>query len=679
MKKFLKFLKYFFITIFFVVIFFLVFSFFYKFNLEKIPYSSVIYDKNNIEIWEIIAKKNNESIRHRKLSFNEIPEFTKKAIIAMEDKNFYSNIWIDFFWILRALKNNFENKKILQWASTISSGLIRNIYWTTKKRTYLRKAKEFFLAIILNIKYSKKEILTHYLNNIYFWNLNYWLKSASYFYFWKNLKNLTKAEQLALLIIPKNPTKYNPLLNRENHRKIFEQKAKFLYKNKIITKQELNDILREKIFFNYSKENKLPYIVDYLKEKNIKKQKIFTTIDYNLTKQIKDLAKQVIIEKSWKNLWDYSLILVDRKTTKILVMIWGYNYFWKDWQLNSVFAKRQPGSTIKPFTYLLAMKDLNYSPDTIMLDLPTQFKTKEGYSYNPKNYSLKYSWKITLAWALSQSINVVSIALLEKVWVDRLYNFLKKLKINSLDKSPEYYWLALTLWDWELSLFELVRAYTIFAYDGKLCDFRILKTDKKNCKQIIEKKYTDKINFILTNRYFKLKWFPVNSALDFPKRKIFVKTWTSRNFRDNWAIWYSKNYILWVWAWNKDGSAMKWVSWATWAWEIFSKVIKFLEPEENDFIRKKVVYKDKKINFLKIISPLDGSVYQIDEFTPRDYQAIKIKFETDINYDTKKIFINKKEYKKDIWQLKKWEFLFEIVLYKNNIEIKKQKSFIKVI
>jgi penicillin-binding protein 1C len=597
----------------------------------------------------------------------------------LEDKNFYSNIWIDFFGILRAAKNNFKAWKVVEWASTISSGLIRNIEWINKKRSLKNKAKEFFLAIILNIKYSKNEILTAYLNNIYFWNLNYWISAASRNYFWKKLQNLTKAEQIALLTIVKNPTKYNPIIYKKNFRKRFEKILKYLKEQKLINQKEYLEILQEKLFFKNFKKNSLPYIVNFINTKidwkNLKK--IDLTVDYNLTKQIEKIAKNVIVEKSWKNMQDYGILLIDRKTSELLVMIWGYDYDSKDWQVNSTLALRQPGSTIKPFTYLLAFKDLWYSPDTILLDLPTQFETKDGNIYNPKNYSLKYSGKISLAKALSQSINVVSVKLLWEIWISRLYDFLKELKINSLTKTPDYYGLALTLWDWELSLFELVRAYSIFAYDGNFCEINIFKSDKIKCKKLIEKKYIDQIKLILTNRYFKLGGFPINSTLDFEKREVFVKTGTSRNFRDNWAIWFSDNYILWVWAWNKDWSPMKWVSWASWAWEIFKAIIKFLEPE-NDKIKEKIIFKNKKINFLEIISPLNKSIYEIDKSKKIENQKIKIKFETDIDFDDKKIYINNKVYKEKFWTLKKWNFLFEIILYKSNKEIKRKKSLIIV-
>jgi membrane carboxypeptidase/penicillin-binding protein PbpC len=564
----------------------------------------------------------------------------------------------------------------VEWASTISSWLIRNIYWTTRKRNFKNKAREFFYAIIINIKFSKNQILTAYLNSIYFWNSNYWLNSASNFYFQKKLKNLTKAEQIALLTIPKNPTKYNPISKQKNFRQRFEKLVDYFYKKNLISKNEKISILNEKLFFKNYWKNLLPYVIDFVKtqKKYKQKDKIFLTIDYNLTQQIKNLAKNIIIEKVWKNMQDYWLILIDKETKEILVMIWGYNYNSKDWQVNATLALRQAWSTIKAFTYLLAIKDLWYSPSTIILDLPTQFKTKEWYNYSPKNYSLKYSWKITLAQALSQSINVVSVKLLDKIWVQRLLDFLKKLKISSLNKDASYYWLALTLWVWEVSLFELTRAYTIFAYDWYFCNIKIFKNENVKCEKIIEKKYTDQIKLILTNRYFKLAWFPINSTLDFSKRKIFVKTWTSRNFRDNWAIWFSKNYILWVWAWNKDGSPMLWVSWASWAWEIFSKVIKFLEkPEEN--IKEKIIFKEKKINFLEIISPLNNSIFQIDNSIDLKVQKIKLDYKTDIDFDYKKFFINNKEINSNFWQIKKWNFVFEIILYKNNKEIKRKKSF----
>jgi len=658
------------IIIFSIIILFLLSIYIFPVNIAKIKPSTIIYDEHNIKIWEII---NDEKTRHRFMKIENIPDFSKNAIILIEDKNFYNNSWIDFSAIWRAVVNNFKTNEKIEWASTISTQVIRNNYWLNAKRWYFRKFAEFYMALALNKKYSKDEILEFYLNNIYYWHLNYWINSASHYYFWKHINNLTKAEQLALLIIPKNIFKYDPYNNISNFWDRFEKIAKYLEKNWLITETELNSILSEKLTFNNNHKNKLPYISDFLAHPLApsfvsRGDKIQTTIDYNLTKEIDELTRNVIEKLRWKDVWDYGIIITDRKNNNLKVMIGWIDYYAENGQVNSTLALRQVGSTLKPFTYLLAFKNLWYKADTKILDLPIQFETAEWNTYAPKNYSLDYKWEVTLAEALSQSLNIPAVKLVNEVWLNKLYNFLKILKISSLNKPAEHYWLALTLWVSEMNLFELLQSYSIFANDWKLCKINFLSTEGLSplCKKIIEKKYIDEVKTILTNRYFKLKWFPINSNLDFPNRYVFVKTGTSRNFRDNWSVGFTENYMIWVWVWNKDWTYMKWVSGATWAGEIFSEIVKKLEPSNQNIEKEKIIFNQKKENnFLEIISPLNNSIYKIDNTKNKDVSKIKLDFQTNIDYDKIEWYKNSEKLDNIFIDLEKWIFNIKVILYKN--------------
>jgi penicillin-binding protein 1C len=376
----------------------------------------------------------------------------------------------------------------------------------------------------------------------------------------------------------------------------------------------------------------------------------------------------VISGLAWKDVWDYWVIITERKNNNMKVMIWWINYYEENGQVNSTTALRQVGSTIKPFTYLLSFKDLWYKANTTILDLPIQFETNDWNSYAPKNYSLDYKWEVSLAEALSQSINIPAVKLTNEIWLNRLYDFLKKLKISSINKSPEHYWLALTLWVSEMSLFELLQAYSIFANDWDLCKINSLSTEGFStlCTNIIEKEYIDMVFEILTNRYFKLKWFPINSNLDFPGREVFIKTGTSRNFRDNWTVGFTKNYMIWVWVWNKDWTYMKWVSWATWAGEIFKKIVEKLEPVEENFEDKKIIFsQENREEFLEITSPLNNSIYKIDLTKPKHINKIKLDFTTNINYDEIKWFKNNKQINSNFIDLEKGTFEIKVILYKD--------------
>ncbi len=634
-----------------------IFPYFIKVQIQKIPNSTIVYDEENNELWEIIA---NKKYRHIEKKIDEIPNFLKKSIISIEDRRFYFHSWVDYIGIIRAFKNNiFGDTK--QWASTIDNQVIRNSYWLNEKRWYKLKIKEFVLALALNKKYSKDEILEMYLNNINFWYLNYWVASASRFYYKKDINNLTKAEMLWLITIIKNPNKYSPITNLSNFNKRFKVLTEYLEKNSIISNQEKNEILEEKLFFSLWEKPILPYVVDFI-NKSVKNNpsKITTTINLNLTKKIDEIAKNSIRNLAWKNVSDYSIIIIDRNTLDLKVMIWWNDYNSKDWQVNGALALRQPGSALKPFIYLMAFENLQKTPSSTILDLPVSYKTSDWNSYEPKNYSLTYAWELTLAEALSQSINIPAVKLLHDVWVNNFLGFLRNVGIKSLNRDSDFYWLSIALWSWEISLYELTRAYSIFAKNGDFCEVNFIKENKNNCKKITDKKYTDMIYEILTNRYFKLAWFPIHSNLDFPDREVFVKTGTSRNFKDNWSVWFTSDYIIWVWVGNKDWSEMKGVSGATGAGDIFRKIVYELDNKET---KSNIVSLEKNTEkYIKIISPLDKNVFKINPSIPINTQDIKLNFSTNIDYDSFIWYLNWEKVGKDFVNI-------SILKAKNNLEL----------
>ena len=162
--------------------------------------------------------------------------------------------------------------------------------------------------------------------------------------------------------------------------------------------------------------------------------------------------------------------------------------------------------------------------------------------------------------ALAGSVNIPAIRLTEKLGVDPILQFLRKLGVSSLSENAEHYGLSLGLGTGEISLFELVRAYSLFAKGGKYCSLIYLLGEKTSCETISDKKYTDMIEEVLSKREYKVRNFPIGSALDFSDRFAFVKTGTSRNFRDNYAIGYTDHYLIGIWTGNKNGDNMKGVS-----------------------------------------------------------------------------------------------------------------------
>lgn len=243
---------------------------------------------------------------------------------------------------------------------------------------------------------------------------------------------------------------------------------------------------------------------------------------------------------------------------KVRVLIGGANYSGNAGQVNVIFAPRQVGSTMKPFTYLLGIMNQGHTMSDTILDAPAGYLTADGNPYEPKNYSLKYRGTITLAEALAGSINVPAVKIAQEVGVVTLLKFVQSLGVTSLQESADYYGLALTLGVGEINLWELLRAYTIFADEGKLHDFSFLESSiPKNGKYIAPPEAISQIVETLSSHIYKSEEFPLGSALDFGEGKVFVKTGTSRNFRDNYAIGFSENYLIGVWTGNKDGTNMR--------------------------------------------------------------------------------------------------------------------------
>jgi penicillin-binding protein 1C len=236
-----------------------------------------------------------------------------------------------------------------------------------------------------------------------------------------------------------------------------------------------------------------------------------------------------------------------------------------------------------------------------------------------------------VAEALAGSLNVPAVKMAEKVGASELLRFMRTLGISTLTEDADHYGLALTLGVGEIPLYELLRAYTVFSDAGNFCDFVTVPGVKSNCRKAADPSSALKIEGILTNRAFKLREFGALTALDFPEHFVFVKTGTSRNFRDNYAIGYTNRYLIAVWSGNKDGSNMKGVSGATGAGEIFSRIVTVLEPP-GGAPAEEALQADAR-GYLEIVTPLDGSRYRVDDSIPFATQTVVPKFVTGIPFD----------------------------------------------
>ena len=343
-------------------------------------------------------------------------------------------------------------------------------------------------------------------------------------------------------------------------------------------------------------------------------------------------ANRILDDLSWRNVSDFSIIVADRETHAIRVAIGGRDYGNAETgQVNSLFAKRQVGSTIKPFTYLLAFEKGVLSPTDTLLDRPISFETESGNPYEPKNYSLSYRGPVSVAEALAGSLNIPAVQVAKKTGASDLLEFLRSLGISSLTENADHYGLALTLGVGEISLYELVWAFGVFSDRGKWCDLVIFPETTPECHAVASPENALEIEKILSNRSYKLAEFPALSALDFSDRFVFVKTGTSRNFRDNWAVGYTDRYLIGVWTGNKNAENMKGVTGASGAGEIFAGAVDLLGAPENN-APKEQKRATEPLRKATITKPLPFTRYIKDAGLPDDTQTVRPTFWSDIDH-----------------------------------------------
>lgn len=528
-----------------------------------------IYDRNGVLLRRINSSENGIT---KIVKLNEINENLVNAFIVTEDKNFKKHKGIDFIALLRALIQNIKNFRIVSGASTITQQTVRNIFYYN--RSFKNKIIEIMLAHKLEKIVSKKIIIEQYLNRIPFGNNQYGIYSASIYYLGKEPGVLSIAESAFIASIPQSPAYNDPFRYRKNTEKRKNFILKKMMKEKMITDEQYELALNEKINLTRAKMAfKAPHfcqkVISDLKRKNMFKgiKDIYTTLDYQMYIKVKDIIKSRINSLKLLNVNNSAVVILENKTGNVLVMIGSKDFFNTeiDGQFNAVYGLRQPGSTMKSFTYTIAL-DNGFTASSLLKDIESRFPAAKG-SFIPKNYDRKFHGPVTLRQSLACSYNVSSVYLLNKIGVGVLYNKLKELGCSSLNNEPEFYGLGLTLGNGCMTLMELTRAYTVFPLLGKISKdmmikklryangtVKYLKKSEKN-ENIFSEQASYITAEILSDNDSRIPSFGDDSFLNLPF-KAGVKTGTSKNYRDNWTVGFNRDITVGVWVGNSDNSPM---------------------------------------------------------------------------------------------------------------------------
>ena len=543
-------------------------------------FSTKILDRNGKSLYDIF-----ENERRTPIKIEEVPTYLKQATVAIEDKNFYSHQGFDILGTIRGLSRVFT-RGYAQGGSTLTQQLVKNVLLTSE-RSVTRKLKEFILAVQIERKYTKDEILQMYLNEAPYGGNARGVETASEIYFGKSAKDLNLLESAILAGLPQSPTRYSPYSSTP--KAYIDRTINVLRRMRedgFITKDQEEAALAELPNVKFQSKGssfKAPHFVQYVQkiledrygEKVVEQGglKVTTTLDLDLQEKAQSIVSEEIAKVESQRITNGGAVVVDPQTGEILAMVGSKRFDDPDYdgQVNVTVALRQPGSSFKPFTYVTALKE-GFTASTMIMDVQTTFPGGVGQpDYNPVNYDGKYRGPVQLRFALGNSLNIPAVKLIALVGIKDVLETAYSMGLNSLpptDETLKRVGLSLTLGGGEVKLLELTTSYSAFFNGGyKVDPVSILKVEDNNGKvleehktkkgkQVITSEQAFLISSILSDNEARKEVFGTNSLLNVPGRQVAVKTGTTNDKRDNWTIGGTPQRAVGVWVGNNDNSPM---------------------------------------------------------------------------------------------------------------------------
>ncbi|HNT23122.1 MAG TPA: transglycosylase domain-containing protein [Anaerolineales bacterium] len=569
-----------------------------------------IYDRNNNLLYEMIDPN---AGRRTYVSLDKISPLLVAATVATEDQEYYSHPGFDWLAIVRAFWQNAQGGETVSGASTITQQLARILLLSPEERyeqSYMRKVREALLAAEITRRYSKDEILELYLNEINYGNLAYGVEAAAFTYFGVSANNLTLPQAAFLAGLPQSPSVYDVYTNREATLTRMQQVLTLMYdastedgciyvsnspERVCLTVEEAVSAYRSLDTYQFKSpdvEMRYPHWVMYVRtllEAQYDAQTIYrsgfsvyTTLDPGL----QDAAQQIVAEQvaalAVNNATNGALVAIRPSTGEILAMVGSADFYNEaiDGQVNMALSPtRQPGSSIKPLTYLAAF-ERGWTPSTLIWDVPSEFPPSGDPNdprepYSPVNYDGRFHGPVSVRSALANSYNIPAVKTLQFTGIfddpateskDGLVGMASRLGITTFTR-PDY-GLALTLGGGEVSLMEMTGAYAVLANGGRrvapVAITRILDHNGELVyeyqvpagEQVVRSEHAYLLWSILSDNEARTPAFGANSVLNLPFLAA-AKTGTTNDYRDNWTMGYTPDIAVGVWVGNSDYTPMQ--------------------------------------------------------------------------------------------------------------------------
>ncbi len=569
-----------------------------------------ILDKNGVLLREVLSEQDG---RGRWCGSHEVAPSVMNAVIATEDSRFYSHPGVDPIALARAMMQNIRAGRIVSGGSTITMQVIRNVY--NSDRTLMEKIREAWYALRLTRMMTKEEILVQYLNRVPFGNQLYGIDAAARTYFGKPALQLSLAEASLLAAIPNSPALNDPY---KHPGRVRERQLYVLARMKsegFISEDERESAEHEPlVIVPRSAQFKAPHFTTMIlnqlsQEEKSSASEISTTLDYSVQKSVEFLLSGHIARLKKHNVTDGAVVVINNRTHSLVALVGSKDFFdtASHGQVNGALALRQPGSTLKPFTYGLALEN-GMTASELLADIPRS-NGNSDVDFLPENYDKKYHGPVRMRIALACSYNVPAVRTLEQFGEEALLKKLHEAGFASLVHPSSFYGVGLTLGNGEVTLLELANAYSAIANAG---DYHLLRcidsirrvvvsfasTQPKSrldssgripmdmepqALRVFSPQVAYILSDVLSDEQARAPAFGVNSSLSLPFACA-AKTGTSKDYKDNWTVGFTPEFTVAVWVGNFDATPMKLVSGITGAAPLFRDIMLFLHQSTSTSI-----------------------------------------------------------------------------------------------
>jgi len=549
--------------------------------------STVVVDRHGRVLYEALSR---DGSRIRPLDAASVPPVLAAATLAAEDRRFYAHPGVDPVALVRAARHNLGEGRVVEGGSTITQQVAKLLIRRregVRHRGVSMKLREMVLALRLEHRFGKRDILAMYLNLAAYGNQTAGAGRASHLYFGVDPSMLTPAQAAFLAALPQRPGAFNPLRNPSSARVRQQTVLRRMAAAGALSPERLREARAEQVALRpatgaFGAPHFVEMVSAFAKATADERARVVTTLDLDLQREVEGIIEHERESLNAHGAANVAVIVLDNVRGEWLAWEGSGNYgdTERGGAINGPLVLRQPGSALKPFTYALAFEQ-GRNPASVLSDIPSHFPTAEpGVLYSPRNYDGQYRGPLLARRALAGSQNVPAVALASDVGVSTLLRFLDRAGLSTFDRRPAYYGLGVTLGNAEVRLDQLVAAYALFARGGVWREPVFLlppeggsdEMSQELERQVVSPRTAFWITDILSDPEARAFSFGRGNNLEFPF-PVAAKTGTSQAYHDNWVIGYTRDVTVGVWVGNFDRTPLHLSSGVTGAGPIFHAVM----------------------------------------------------------------------------------------------------------